>query len=36
MKNAELLGSIYAILVKLADKSLTIEQAMQLIRELIQ
>lgn len=35
MKNAELLGSIYAILVKLSDKSLTIEQAMQLIRELL-
>jgi hypothetical protein len=35
MKNAEQLGYIYAILIKLADKSITVEEAMTLIRELL-
>ena len=35
MKNAETLGYIYAILIKLASKDLTIEEAMTLIRNLL-
>ena len=35
MKNAETLGCIYAILIKLATKSITVEEAMVLIRDLL-
>lgn len=35
MKNAETLGYIYAILIKLSQKDLTVEEAMLLIRELL-
>jgi hypothetical protein len=35
MKNAEQLGYIYAILIKLSDKAITVEEAMTLIRELL-
>lgn len=35
MKNAETLGYIYAILIKLSQKDLTVEEAMTLIRELL-
>lgn len=35
MKNAETLGYIYAILIKLSQKDLTVEEAMVLIRELL-
>ena len=35
MKNAETLGYIYAILIKLSQKDLTVEEAMALIRELL-
>lgn len=35
MKNAETLGYIYAILIKLAGKSLTVEEAMVLIRDFL-
>lgn len=35
MKNADTLGYIYAILLKLAEKSLTVEEAMTLIRDLL-
>ena len=35
MKNAETLGYIYAILIKISDKTLTVEEAMTLIRDLL-
>lgn len=35
MKNAGTLGFIYAILIKLTSKELTIEEAMTLIRNLL-
>lgn len=35
MKNAETLGHIYAILIKLSQKDLSVEEAMTLIRELL-
>lgn len=35
MENAETLGYIYAILIKLSQKGLTVEEAMLLIRELL-
>ena len=34
MKNAETLSFIYAILLKVHEKSLTVEEAFELIREI--